>query len=251
MNLISALILLAALAGQLRASALLGPPAESTQPALQTYGSYLQTIKNGGAQQDGWASLRSAFHSRAASVTCPGSQSVRLTATVHAKCTASQNGSSSTPLLKHPWRRRVVCTPTATGSSCNLTLPAAGLAVLQLQLPAAAAGGSPPQSCTATFRTVLAPLVILRCLLGVWLVLFAHRALSTRPGQAALRLCNAAAQAAAPWKRQLRAALAAEAVCAALLAFIRARIDDWPAEGRWVGAYVCCCRSDARRMQAA
>ena len=143
------------------------------------------------------------------------------------------------PLLKHPLRRRMHCTPAAEGSSCNLTLPAAGLAVLQLRLPGAAPDGSPPEPCTATFQTVLAPSLVLRCLLGVWLVLFAHRALATRPGQAALRLCNAAAQAAAPWKRQLRAAWAAAAGSAAAVAFIRAHIDDWPTEGRWAP----CCRS--------
>ncbi|KAI7840814.1 hypothetical protein COHA_005460 [Chlorella ohadii] len=128
------------------------------------------------------------------------------------------------------------CTPAAEGSSCNLTLPAAGLAVLQLGLPGAAADGSPPEPCAATFQTVLTPLLVLRCLLGVWLVLFAHRALATRPGQAALRLCNAAAQAAAPWKRQLRAAVATAAASAAAVAFIRAHIDDWPAEGRKLAA---------------
>ena len=161
-------------------------------------------------------------------------QSVHLTATVHSSPASLSNSASSSmqPLLKHPWRRRMRCTPTAVGTSCHLTLPATGLAVLQLRLQGMAADGSPPQPCTAAVRTVLAPLVLLRCLLGVWLIMFAHRALSTRPGQAALRLCNAAAQAAAPWKRQLRAALAAEALAAALLAFIRARIDDWPAEGR-------------------
>lgn len=145
------------------------------------------------------------------------------------------------PLLKHPLRRRMHCTPAAEGSSCNLTLPAAGLAVLQLRLPGAAPpDGSPPEPCTATFQTVLAPSLVLRCLLGVWLVLFAHRALATRPGQAALRLCNAAAQAAAPWKRQLRAAWAAAAGSAAAVAFIRAHIDDWPAEGRWApGCRLC------------
>ena len=164
---------------------------------------------------------------------CFSAQGVRLTATVHAKHT--DGSGSRMPRLKHPWRRRMHCTPTAEGSSCTATLPAAGLAVLQLRLQGAAADGSPPQPCTVAVQPVLAPLLMFRCLLGLWLLLFAHRALATRPGQAALRLCNAAAQAAAPWKRQLRAALAAEAVAAAALAFIRARIDDWPTEGRCVG----------------
>lgn len=178
-------------------------------------------------------------------------QGVHLTATVHAKHVGEEVNASSMPLLKHPWRRRMQCTPSAEGSNCSAALPAAGLAVLQLRLQGTAAGGSPPQPCKVTVQTALAPLLLLRCLQGVWVLLFAHRALATRPGQAALRLCNAAAQAAAPWKRQLRAALAVEAVGVAVLAFLRDHIDDWPAEGRWVsisGGQWCCpsdCRSSA------
>ena len=139
---------------------------------------------------------------------------------------------SSGPLLQHPWQRRIPCSATAAGASCSATLPAAGLAVLQLRLPGGAAGGRPPQPCSLHIQPVFCPSLLARCVLGVWLLLFAHRAVASRPGQAALRLCSAAAQAVAPWRRQLRAALAAELAGAGALAFCRARAAHWPAEAR-------------------
>lgn len=158
----------------------------------------------------------------------PPSQEVTLTATVHTadRDAAGLQGSSG-PLLQHPWQRQLTCNPTAAGASCNATLPATGLAVLQLRLPGGAANGRPPQPCSLAVKPVFSPSLLVRCVLGVWLMLFAHRAVASRPGQAALRLCSAAAQAAAPWRRQLRAALAAELAGAGALAVLRAHAADW------------------------
>lgn len=73
MRFVTVFIVLAALSGQLDASPPLAPPTDGGLPALQPDGSYQQTIKLQGDQQQGWASLRRAFHSRTVAVTCPGS----------------------------------------------------------------------------------------------------------------------------------------------------------------------------------
>lgn len=77
MNVISVLIVLAALAGQLSANGPSSPPADGAPPVLQPDGSYLQAIQHVGLQPEGWASLRLAFHSRSLVLACPGSQARR------------------------------------------------------------------------------------------------------------------------------------------------------------------------------
>lgn len=74
MNFAVVLVVAAALAGQLRASAPLERPAQGGSPVLQDRDGYLQTIKDAGEQPKGWASLRRAFHSRDVSVSCPATQ---------------------------------------------------------------------------------------------------------------------------------------------------------------------------------